>query len=67
VTTDPIIGTTVLNRYRVVARLAAGGMGVVYLARVEGAAGFAKPIVVKRILPEHTRNENMARLFILEA
>jgi serine/threonine-protein kinase len=67
VTTDPIIGTTVLNRYRVVARLAAGGMGVVYLARVEGAAGFAKPIVVKRILPEHTRNENMARLFIREA
>lgn len=65
--TDPIIGTTVLNRYRVVARLAAGGMGVVYLARVEGAAGFAKPVVVKRILPEHAGNENMARLFIREA
>ena len=43
-TPDPIIGTTVLNRYRVVARLAAGGMGVVYLARVEGAAGVAQPI-----------------------
>ena len=66
-TADPIVGTTVLNRYRVVARLAAGGMGVVYLARVEGAAGFAKPVVVKRILPEHTSNENMARLFIREA
>lgn len=66
-TPDPIVGTTVLNRYRVVARLAAGGMGVVYLARVEGAAGFAKPVVVKRVLPEHTANENMARLFIREA
>jgi serine/threonine-protein kinase len=64
---DPIVGTTVLGRYRVVARLAAGGMGVVYLARAEGAAGFAKPMVVKRILPEHTRNEDMARLFVREA
>ncbi len=64
---DVMIGAPVLGRYRIVARLAQGGMGVVYLARAEGAAGFAKPVVVKRILPDHTGNEQMARLFVREA
>ncbi len=64
---DPIVGTTVLGRYRIVARLAAGGMGVVYLARAEGAAGFAKPVVVKRVLPNVGDHEQMARLFVREA
>lgn len=64
---DRMVGRAVLGRYRIVARLAAGGMGVVYLARAEGAAGFAKPMVVKRILPEHHANANIARLFVREA
>ena len=64
---DPIVGALILGRYRVVARLASGGMGVVYLARSEGAAGFAKPVVVKRILPEHINNADVARLFVREA
>ncbi len=64
---DEMLGASVLGRYRVVARLAAGGMGVVYLARAEGAAGFAKPVVVKRVLPGMTGDERMARLFVREA
>ncbi len=60
-------GITVLGRYRIVARLAKGGMGIVYLARAEGAAGFAKPVVVKRVLPDLTGDAKMARLFVREA
>ena len=64
---DDMIGASVLGRYRIVARLAQGGMGVVYLARAEGAAGFAKPVVVKRVLPGMTGDERMTRLFVREA
>ena len=64
---DDMLGATVLGRYRIVARLAQGGMGVVYLARAEGAAGFAKPVVVKRVLPGMTGDERMTRLFVREA
>jgi eukaryotic-like serine/threonine-protein kinase len=64
---DEVIGSSILGRYRVVARLGQGGMGVVYLARAEGAAGFVKPVVVKRVLPDHSGNEEIARLFVREA
>ena len=64
---DEMLGASVLGRYRIVARLAQGGMGVVYLARAEGAAGFAKPVVVKRVLPGMTGDERMTRLFVREA
>ena len=64
---DEMIGKSVLGRYRIVARLARGGMGVVYLARAEGAAGFAKPVVVKRVLPDLAGEARMARLFVREA
>jgi eukaryotic-like serine/threonine-protein kinase len=60
-------GQLVLGRYRVVRPLARGGMGVVYLGRVEGAAGFAKPVVVKTVSGAFgTAGEN-ERLFAREA
>src|SRR5688572_26858777 len=64
---DEMIGRTVLGRYRVVARLAQGGMGVVYLARAEGAAGFAKPVVVKRVRGHLSGDQKVTRLFVREA
>jgi serine/threonine protein kinase len=57
----------VLGRYRVVSRLAQGGMGVVSLGRVEGAAGFSKPVIIKRILPGLDDQEDHTARFIREA
>jgi serine/threonine protein kinase len=63
---DSLLGRVLLGRYRVVARLARGGMGVVYLARTEGAAGFVKPVVIKRVLPE-SEEADLVAMFVREA
>lgn len=64
---NPTHGDLVLGRYRIMHRLAAGGMGVVYLARIEGAEGFARPAVIKQMLPSLTEDEELVRLFVREA
>ena len=56
-----------MGRYRIVRRLATGGMGIVYLARIEGAEGFARPAVIKRMLPDLTSDEELVGLFVREA
>lgn len=42
-------------------------MGVIYLARMEGAAGFVKPVVIKRMLPDLDGFRAMVDLFAREA
>lgn len=64
---DPIVGRVVLGRFRVVRQLARGGMGVIYLARAEGADGFVRPVVVKRIAPHYLADEKMVKSFAREA
>lgn len=59
-------GRVVLGRYRIVAPLARGGMGIIYLGRLEGAAGFAKPVVIKTVIPD-AKNERAAQMFAREA
>ncbi|MBM4321351.1 MAG: serine/threonine protein kinase, partial [Deltaproteobacteria bacterium] len=56
-----------LGRYRLIRRLALGGMAEIYLARAEGAEGFAKPVVIKRILPDHAHDPENVALFVEEA
>ncbi|MGA9522091.1 MAG: serine/threonine-protein kinase, partial [Myxococcaceae bacterium] len=58
---------TQLGRYRLISRLAIGGMGEVYVARVDGPAGFAKTVVVKRILPYLASDLGFIEMFVNEA
>jgi serine/threonine-protein kinase len=59
-------GRVVLGRYRIVAPLARGGMGIIYLGRLEGAAGFSKPVVIKTVIPD-AKDTRAAQLFVREA
>ncbi|HET9625614.1 MAG TPA: serine/threonine-protein kinase [Kofleriaceae bacterium] len=56
-----------LGRYELIARLAAGGMGEIFLARMEGAAGFEKLYAIKRILPHLADDERFRVMLIDEA
>lgn len=66
-TDDPMVGRIVLGRYRILRHLADGGMGAIYLARNEGAAGFVRPVVIKWVLPTHSGDAKIAELFMREA
>jgi eukaryotic-like serine/threonine-protein kinase len=57
----------VFGRYQIVRQLAQGGMGVVYLGRLEGAAGFSKPVIIKRVLPDVANPRESQARFIREA
>src|SRR5687767_5451879 len=54
----PLVGSMIAGKYRLVRRLGVGGMGDVYLARVEGLAGFEKQVAVK-LLHEHLASQQM--------
>jgi serine/threonine-protein kinase len=58
---------TRLGRYELLARLATGGMGEIFLARLSGAEGFEKLYVVKRILAHLADDARFRQMLIAEA
>ena len=55
------------GKYRLVRKLATGGMAEIFLARQEGMEGFEKTLVIKRILPIHADNAELIDMFLDEA
>jgi serine/threonine protein kinase len=53
--------------YRIVARIGRGGMAEVYLAQRTGPGGFARDLVIKRILPHLAADPEFVRMFVNEA
>ncbi len=56
-----------LGRYRLIAQLARGGMGLVYLALVRGPAGFNKLFVVKELKTDLAEDPQFISMFLEEA
>jgi serine/threonine protein kinase len=56
-----------LGKYRLVAELSRGSMGIVYLGVSRGPAGFSKLLVIKELRPESAEDPDFLRMFLDEA
>jgi serine/threonine-protein kinase len=61
------IGQLVHGRYELLELAGHGGMAKVYRAVTRGAAGFQRPVALKRIREQLTANTEFVRMFIEEA
>jgi serine/threonine-protein kinase len=57
----------VVGRYALYGEIARGGMATVYFARLHGAAGFARPVAIKRMHPHSAHDPAFTKMFIDEA
>ena len=55
------------GKYRVLRRIASGGMAQVYLCRLSGEGGFRKRVALKVVHPRHAEDPRFRELFAREA
>jgi serine/threonine protein kinase len=55
------------GRYRLLGRLATGGMAEVWAAQLHASGGFVKSLVIKRVLPALLGSPQFMRMFVDEA
>lgn len=55
------------GRYRLLAKLAVGGMAELFLARQKGVGGFSKTVVIKCVLPYLAQDQDFVAMFLSEA
>ncbi len=55
------------SRYRIIERIAAGGMAEVFKGVAESLQGFRKNVAIKRVLPALTKNSKFVTMFLDEA
>jgi serine/threonine protein kinase len=58
---------SVHQRYRILAKIDAGGMAEIYRGAAISIEGFEKPVAIKRILPSLCENEKFVAMFLDEA
>lgn len=56
-----------LGKYSLVAEIARGGMGIIFLAQALGRHGFKKLVVVKQLKPDLAEDEKFREMFLDEA
>ena len=64
---DPSWRDDTFGTYRLVDRIAVGGMAEVFKAKRAGVEGFEKTVAVKRILPHLSDNKEFVTMFVDEA
>jgi serine/threonine protein kinase len=65
---DREVGAAVIaGKYELGRRIGGGGMAEVFEATAHGAAGFARPVAIKRMLPALSHDAAFGRMFVNEA
>src|SRR5215468_8573826 len=55
------------ERYRILGRIASGGMAEIYLARMKTSSGQEREVVLKRLMPELQSDHEFVQMFYDEA
>jgi serine/threonine-protein kinase len=56
-----------MGRYALFREIAAGGMAVVHLGRLQGPVGFSRTVAIKRLYPQYARDPEFVSMFLDEA